>query len=77
MKYIVYWLDNTENEGGEPRVYVCNDLDTLMQKAEELRTFRRNGAKFSHIVTSIEDPNNMTMSGVDVTDENYDWRKRR
>jgi hypothetical protein len=74
LPYVVYW---TEDGSSMSMGFDAQEMNAALAKCEDLRKRKANGEDIKHICLSSEDPNSVTKMGVDVTDETYDWRKRR
>lgn len=74
MSYQVYWLENDE-----PRTapFGHSELTTMLKFTEALRARNRAGEAIKHIASSSEDPNSVTVLGVQDAPEGYMWPKRR
>lgn len=70
----VYW---TEDGIAQSENFTSDELSLMLKKCEWLRKRRIEGFDISFIATASEDPNCVSLSGVDVTDSTYDWKKRR
>lgn len=72
--YMVYWT-----EDGQPKSqgFPGGGLTAMLAFSEDLRKQRKAGANIHHVTSVSEDPNCTSLSGVDVTGPDYDWKKRR
>lgn len=69
--FCVFWCEPLYDEY-RPKCEVFECCTMALQWAESLR---KQGYRFVTIASEI--PGNVTKMGVDVTDESYDWKKRR
>jgi len=70
----VYW---TEDGVPKSQDFGSGQLDDTLKYCEMLRKERREGKNITHITIASEMAECVSLQGVDVTDETYDWTKRR
>jgi hypothetical protein len=70
----VYW---TDAGGSMSKDFKVNELDECLKHCETLRILRSKGVEISFITIASENPDCVSLSGVDVTDSSYEWKKRR
>lgn len=87
--YTVYWTITAPSPPGPlgvlpvertsryPQMTYVADLIDALRVCEELRTAQRQGAPISAVTMVSENPDSVGYPGVDVTGEDYDWKKRR
>ena len=74
MVHRVYW---TENNISQSKDFGEGELDATLKHCELLRKLRRDGKDISFITISSEIPDCVSLDGIDVVAEDYDWKKRR
>ena len=72
--YVVYWV---EDDLPQMQGFGQNGLSEMLKFSEELRKRRREGSNIHHVTSCSENPNCISLLGVDVTGPDYDWKKRR
>lgn len=70
----VYW---TEEGKSCSKDFGSNELDESLKHCESLRKLRLAGCDISFITIASENPDCVSLHGVDVVGEDYDWKKRR
>lgn len=70
--YCVYWVRDFGTGDEMCCGRICSELDEALKVSEALR---KEGKLFVSIASEI--PGNVTKMGVDVTGDDYDWKKRR
>ena len=76
--FMVYWIE-IQDEIKNPQ---CQQFDTdqmtlALKRMEALRKTQREIGGVSHITMSSENPNSVGLPGVDITGDDYNWKKRR
>lgn len=72
---VIFWLQD-----GKPmhQAFPGSDIGPSLAYAESLRKRRRDGEHITHVTTSTELVENVTLPGVsDKLPDGYDWTKRR
>jgi hypothetical protein len=78
--YTVYWTETTCIDGINTDQCKMKQIETLtasLTECESLRRLRKAGAPLRAITMVSENPNSVGQAGVDVTNADYDWKKRR
>lgn len=76
--FMVYWTEvQGELEHPQSRKFELDQMTEALQYMESLRKKQRMTGGICHITMSSENPNSVGLPGVDVTGDDYDWKKRR
>lgn len=69
---IIYWYDNKQQTSNH-KTLGDMELNEAMHVMKELR----KNDWISHVTYSCEPENCTSLMGVDITDDTYEWKKRR
>jgi hypothetical protein len=76
--FMVYWTEvQGELEHPQSRNFDLHQMTDALQYMESLRKKQRMTGDICHVTMSSENPNSVGLPGVDVTGDDYDWKKRR
>jgi hypothetical protein len=76
--FVVYWIEiQKEVKTPKCKEFDLHEMTRTLEWMESLRKIQREIGGIGHIVMSSENPNSVGLSGVDVTDASYNWKKRR
>lgn len=70
----VYWTENNQTQAQD---FSSDQMTDALKFCEHLRKLRIAGEPISFISMSSEMVDCVSLSGVDVTGDDYDWKKRR
>jgi hypothetical protein len=76
--FMVYWTEvQGELEHPQSKKFGLDQMAEALQYMESLRKMQRSAGCIRQIAMSSENPNSVGLPGVDVTGDDYDWKKRR